>query len=346
MTKTKLSITEVVIKNLYAHPFLEKYGLSKITDFEIAQMAKFDIPVGQVIATKDNAVIHGWDEVLTAKKMGNKSISVLTIDIDADMVIQVTSMKNMRRKLSRIQQAELIVELRHYMNHNEKGVAWKDEIPGDEINKKIGFLIGYSYGMTNQLERIYKYDSGLLNRVDEGEMSLTEAISLLPKIRTQASPVVNAGIAASSTGTDHGKDPASGSSSHIPAVVPVDDIDTDDPIVSGVCGDCIIDPAPETSTGILPTKVKVEEWDFAGEKKTSPCESIEEIVIRFASGKEIKLQAGNDCVAGSVFGKEANNITYGGGKRHTVDNSEFHVFKSTQNSHLQVIIYNGDHLAA
>lgn len=339
-----MTIEEAAIKNLYVHPFLEKYGISKITDFEIAQMLKFDLPAGQVIMTKDNAVIHGWDEVSIMKKMGKKTLTVLVLDIDADMVIQITSMKNMRRRLSRIQQAELIVELRHYMTTNEKGIVWKEEVPGDEINKKMGFLTGYSYGMINQLERIYKYNSELLHDIDEGLLTFTEAAGMLPKTRSKAIPLGNVDAESLKMSTDIQREEL-----HTPSIQITEDENEAEKQSGGTvveCQDCIVESENDAVTGILPVKVKTDGWNFAGEKKTEPCESIEELVVRFASGKEIKLFSDNGKVNGSVFGKAASTIEYGGGIRHTVDGTEFHVFKSLINSHLQVIIYNADNLAA
>src|SRR5690606_23719359 len=71
------------------------------------------------------------------------------------------------------------------------------------------------------------------------------------------------------------------------------------------CEDCVVEAESGSSTGIHPSKVNTGIWDFAGEKKTVPCEPIEELVVRFASGREIKLFSENGMVNGTVFGKAA-----------------------------------------
>src|SRR5690606_38106534 len=105
------SIRNIKISKLTINPFLSKYGIHKLSAFEIQELKRFDIPVGQVLATEDNSVLFNWDAVEEANKRGMKEVAITVIEgIDADESIQVISLKNMRRKLSRYQQAELIVE--------------------------------------------------------------------------------------------------------------------------------------------------------------------------------------------------------------------------------------------
>lgn len=329
ITATKTTIT---IKDLTIHPFLAKYGITEITDFEAAQYKKFSLPPGDVICTKNNDVLYNYEAVETARKIGLKTLDVTVLDIDTDTVIQVVSFKNMRRRLSRRQQAELIVELRKYMDETKAGKEWKKEIDGDEINKKIGFLVGYSYGMVNQLERIYKYNPDLLIKIDNGKMTFTEAANALPKPpkqkenapdkqpgTKQPNPPTNNTNQAGDTLSSHGE-PTKGASK------PTENCTTDE--------------------GIAPQKVNTENWDLAGERNTEPCEDIKELVIKFASGKEVKLVVQDRNVDAKIFGKSTSDVQYQGGKQHKVDGTKYHLFKSAQDSQIQIVFYNDENLAA
>ncbi len=342
MKKITANKTTVKTTDLTMNPFLAKYGKTKITDFEVGQYIKFSLPPGDVICTTNKDVLHNFEAVETAMRMGLKEMEVTMLDIDSDAAIQVISFKNMRRRLSRLQQAELIASLRKYMNETEAGKIWKEEVPGEEINRKIGFLVGYSYGMINQLERIYKYNPDLLSKIDDGDMTFTEALESLPKVRK---PDIQVNTSELTTESKADTTPAP---SHVESEV--DGSDTTEEIAistdtAGIeCESCQTDVI--AADGIKPAKVETDDWDFAGQKQTVPCESIQELVIRFASGKEMKLQADNGSISAEIFGKGTGNIKYGGGIQHNVDGSQFHVFKGPDNSQIQVIIYNSDNLAA
>ncbi len=337
VTKTTVKITDFTM-----NPFLAKYGKTKITDFEVGQYIKFNLPPGDVICTKNKDVLHNYEAVETAKRMGLKEMEVTMLDIDTDAAIQVICFKNMRRRLSRLQQAELIAELRKYMNETEAGRIWKEEVPGEEINKKIGFLVGYSYGMINQLERIYKYNHDLLSRIDDGEITFAQALESLPKVR-KPDIQVNEPKSIIAPSVDSTVQPMT-TEPDIQTDTIVDSEANNNGTAGATCEDCITDAV--TPDGIKPVKVETDGWDFAGQKHTVPCEGIQELVIRFSSGKEIKLQAGNGSISAEIFGKDTGSIVYGGGIRHSVDGSQFHIFKGPDNSQIQVIIYNSDNLAA
>jgi hypothetical protein len=318
MKTTTIVIKDIAVNDLTANPFLVKYGIHKLSDFEVKQLKRYNLPPGQVIATADNSVLYNWEAIEHAKKVGMKKIAVAVIEgLDEDDVIQIVSVKNMRKKLSRYQLAELIIELRAYLDENPSGKAWKDEIPGNNVIEKVAFLLGYSYGMTASIQKIYKYNPGLLKKIDEGEMTFTQAdeLSSPPK---KAATVNNVMPPACEEGEEDSAGEEENGSTSTP--------------------DSVATPE-ETS--------KPDQWRFAGEKQTVPCEEIASVEIVYKSGRKIALNVTNRSAEGSIDGKKTRQLQYSGGKFHPVDQSEFHVISTEHDkAGFQFISWNTEAMAA
>ena len=327
MNTSTIVIKKIAVHNLTANPFLSKYGVHKLSQFEIKQLVKFNLPPGQVIATENNSVLFNMEAVEHAIKTGLKEIDVVVIEgLDEDEVIQVISLKNMRKKLSRYRLAELIVELRAYLDENPSGKAWRDEIPGAKVIEKVAFLLGYSYGMTTSILKIYKYNSGLLKKIDDGEMTFTEA-DALSSPQKDAAPV-NEVVPASCAGV----------------VTPIEEVfkqvhEVDEPV--NIPGS--VPSAPDVQPGTS----EPDKWRFAGEKQAVPCEDIESVTIVYKSGRKIEFNNTDGNVEGSIGGKKTRALQYSGGKLHPVDQSEFHVISTEHDkAGFQLITWNTDAMAA
>lgn len=169
-------VIKVKVSDLKVSPYLQKYGISTIPDFVTKQMKKFDLKPSQIIVTKDNTVIHNVEALEQAKQLNLKEVDAVIIDgLEEDELIQVTAFKNMGKTVKRRVIAEVIQELDEYMTNDEKGKIWKDEIPGSRICDKISFLIGKSYGSVYSIREMYKYNTDLLDKIDERAITIKEA---------------------------------------------------------------------------------------------------------------------------------------------------------------------------
>jgi len=325
MKQTNTITKKMLVADLHLNTFLKKYGVKKLSDFEVKQLVKFNLPPDQVIGTQDGSVLYNWEAVEYAKKAGLKEIDVVVIEgLDEDEVIQVVSLKNIHRKLSRHLLAELIIELRRYMDENPMGQHWKDEVPGKDVVSKIGFLLDYSYGMTSQILKIYKYNPSLLKKIDEGEMTFTQALNFCLPPKQSTAPE---------------KQTLEEDEEDVPAEMSVEEQQ---------------DNVDETGNDNLDNKEKTttepehpQQWRVAGEKHTVPCEPIAEIIIRYPSGKEVTVNMNDNEVEGMFNGKKTSPLQYSGGKFHAKDNSEFHFITTPgDKAGLSVIFWNSNGLAA
>lgn len=318
LSNAYVELKEVNLTDLNIHPFLKRYGLGKITDFELKQISRLNLPPGEIIVSATNLVLSNWEAVEIARKQKLKKVIVVMVKgIDDDEFIQVSSLKNMRRRLSRYMQAELIIELREYLSNNPYGKIWKDEIPGDCIPKKIGTLIGYSYGMINQIERIYKYNAGLLQQIDDGELTISQAIKNLPSMKdAEDMPEGNENNETKSNESDEEE---------------------------GEGGEPSDEPKPK-----LPiVKGSGPRSGFAGQKQMVECEPISGIKITYASGKTLDLSIVEGIASGTLAGKEMVDLIYSSPLFHPIDNSEFHVLSDESGkAGLQIAFWNIESLAA
>lgn len=321
MKKTTTQISTVSPHKLFLHPFLGKYGICKPTDFEISQLSKYDLKPGQVIATDDKKVIYNWEGVLQAKQLKLKEIEVVTISgLSEDEVIQITSFKNIRKKLSRKQTAELIVDLREHLTENPTGIKWKEDIPGNKTDEKIAFLLDCSYGTVFSLHDIYKYDTSLLDKIDADELSLTEALEEIQKIKNKLKS------------KDERNDSEEGNEGE-----PTNEL-------SPTNGTPKTPKVNEQNEHNTETAIN-EKWRYAGEKQMVECEAIASITVRYVSGRTEELKITNKTACLSSNPVEV--LKYNGGRFHPRDNSSFHCFTNTNGrTGIEFITWNIEKKAA
>lgn len=325
----KFETKTVNVKDLNIHPFLKKYGIIELSDFEIQQLNRFNLPIGEVLITSDSHVLCNWEAVEEARRRGIDKIEVtVLIGVNKDMLIQVISVKKMRQYLSRMRQAELIVELSNYLTENPEGKKWCKDIPGKSTNEKVGALIGYSYGMVYQTREIYKYCPDLLAQIDKGNMTFTSAIAEVQKQKDKLTPPK----AFEPTETDQEDTP-------IENVVPCETL---------VTGTNAEQPVPV----LVPTKVNCDpakeqsKWRYAGEQHMVECEPISGITITYPSGKKLELAVNGNIATGTIDGTAIKQLEYFG-KTHERDNSEIHhMTTDKERIMIELILTNTDKIAA
>ncbi|MEZ5018106.1 MAG: hypothetical protein R2800_13690 [Flavipsychrobacter sp.] len=338
MKKVKMVYTtstkSVKIQDLKVSEFLAKYGMSIVDDFIINQLKKFGLGVGQVIVTKDNLVIHNAEALKEAKKLNLKEIIVTVInELDTDEIIQVTSFKNIGKKISRRSIAELILVLREYITDNRKGIKWAKEIPGSKPNEKIAYLLGVSYGKIFSILDMYKYNTDLLDEIDAGDKTIREAEEEIKEIKKKLSQ-----DDAGSGNSDNSCDDITEES---PADAESDDTDNQEQAIEE-SEDRTSEPSKEDDTTNVQINRKTK-WMYSGEKDMKPCENISGITVTYESGRieEVSISNGVACLKSD--GVKVREYSYKQGLLHEYDGSEIHCINTNDYNHtIQLIITNNN----
>ncbi|PQJ09601.1 hypothetical protein CJD36_016815 [Flavipsychrobacter stenotrophus] len=181
-TNYTINVKMMPVNQLKQAAMLKRYGIDKPSEFEIDQLGRFGLTehLKGVVITATGVVLCNWEFVQVAKAAKIKEIEVTTIEnLLDDEIPQVVSLMNVRKRLTKKALANLIIDYRDYLTKNETGITWACDVPGDSTDAKIGKLIGYSYGMVNGYQKIYKYHPEFLGMIDKDEMSYTEALKAI-----------------------------------------------------------------------------------------------------------------------------------------------------------------------
>jgi len=303
-------VSKVKVSDLKVSPYLQKYGVSTVPDFVTKQMKKFNLKPDQIIATKDNIVLYNAEGLEQAKQLNLKEVDVVIIDgLEEDELIQVTAFKNMGKKVKRRVIAEVIRELEEYMTNDEKGKVWKDEVPGSRINDKISFLIGKSYGSVYSIREMYKYNTDLLDKIDNGSITIKEAEEEIAMLKKNEEDELN--------GDGNGEENENHSESEE-------------------------DNADETS-GETDVKGKKKPRRLAGERNMVECEPLVGIELTYKSGRKSFIAADGSQACLESDGIVVRDYKYESHLFHPEDNSEIHTFITDKDKNsIQVSIVNRD----
>ncbi|MCB0539352.1 MAG: hypothetical protein KDE33_17690 [Bacteroidetes bacterium] len=327
----------VKVKDLKVSDFLAKYGMSIVDDFIIRQLKKFGLGVGQVIVTKDNLVIHNAEALKEAKKLNLKEIDVIVInELDTDEIIQVTSFKNIGKKISRRSIAELILVLQEYITDNNKGIEWAKEVPGSKPNEKIGYLLGVSYGKIYSILDMYKYNTDLLDEIDAGDKKIGEAEEEIKEIKKKLSE--------EDSGSEDSGNACNGTQEDNSTDIGADDMVGQENKNEKSEEESEDDAPDSTSKEDNTTSVRVNrktKWMYAGEKDMKPCRKISGITVRYESGKTEQIDISNGIACLKKNGIEVRKYNYKTGIYHKYDGSEFHCMNTENyNQTIQLIFTN------
>lgn len=308
-------VMKVKVNELKVSSYLKNYGIATMPDFIINQMKKFDLKPDQIIVTKDNIVIHNAEALEQAKKLKLKEVEVTVInELEEDEIIQVTTFKNMDKKVKRRDVAEIIQELVDYMTNDKKGKIWKDEIPGSRINDKVSFLIGKSYGTVYSIREIYKYNTDLLDKIDNGTITIKEAEEEIERLK------MNMQAELYGNGNNDGERNES-----------VLDNEHEG------CSNC----NNENNGDKDDAKVKKKPNRLAGEKNMVECEPLVAIQFIYKSGKSNYLIADGSQACLECDGIVIRDYIYESHLIHPDDGSEIHTFVTEKDKNLiQLSIVN------
>lgn len=172
----------VDIFSLSKHFLVDSMGYLRPDDLYISGLAELG-PTKRPIITEDMKYVTSPDLIDALKELGVKEVDVLVLDganqNDLLKIINFESRPMYRGSKSLLYKT--IKTLQHHLWNTDEGKEWYKQIHGDDINEKIGTLVGYKKSTISRIKSIGDNDFTYLEQVDDvdTEMTLRRAEEIL-----------------------------------------------------------------------------------------------------------------------------------------------------------------------
>ncbi|MFA6151021.1 MAG: hypothetical protein WC716_06865 [Chitinophagaceae bacterium] len=168
--------------SLSAHPIVQALGYIRPDDLYIGELKYFGL-IKPVIITDDDYYISNPDYIDAALQLGEKNIDVVVIEGASinDIIRLINFESRLAYRASKTLLYKIIKVLQEHLWNTPEGRVWAETIEGENIDKKIGLIVGYSGSTVALVKSIGKKDPTLLDRIDDpdGDMTLTKAMNQL-----------------------------------------------------------------------------------------------------------------------------------------------------------------------
>lgn len=192
----------VLVSSLTIHPGIELLDSTMQNDVFKIFYDEFQYLETPVI-TEDNYVITHAIDVLAAKEAAIENIDVVVLkNVSEEQVIRFISFKEViRHGKNRVALSQSIKLLTNHLTKTESGKEWAKSIPGAKTRKKVANILGVSDGTVQNVSAIAKHNPELLEKIDAGETTNTEALDKRPKVVPFVSKKRYENVLLSNTGT-------------------------------------------------------------------------------------------------------------------------------------------------
>lgn len=164
--------------SLSAHPIVATLGYLRPDDLYLNELKHFGL-YKPVIITDDGLYISNPDYIDAALQLGEKNIDVIIIEgaSNNDIIRLINFESRVAYRASKTLLYKTIKMLQEHLWNTPEGRVWAENIEGENIDKKIGSIVGYSGSLVALVKSIGKKDPTLLDRIDDpdGDMTLTKA---------------------------------------------------------------------------------------------------------------------------------------------------------------------------
>jgi len=167
-TKEKRNISDLII-----HPIINKIGYLRPDDLYISDLKYFGT-FKPVIITDANQYITLPEYIDAARQIGSDEIDVLVIKNtnDTDLLRLINFESRLNYQGNKVALFNIISILEWNLWNTASGRIWKDELPGNNINEKIGRLVGYKPSSISMIKYVGKINPKLLECIDDPESTL------------------------------------------------------------------------------------------------------------------------------------------------------------------------------
>lgn len=170
------------LMSLSAHPIVKTLGYIRPDDLYLSELKYFGL-YKPVIITEDDYYISNPDYIDAALQLGEKNIEVIVIEGAStnDIVRLINFESRLAYRASKTLLYKTVKMLQEHLWNTPEGRVWAETIEGENIDKKIGSIVGYSGSTIALVKSIGKKDPTLLDRIDDpdGDMTLTKAMNQL-----------------------------------------------------------------------------------------------------------------------------------------------------------------------
>lgn len=166
------------IKTTFYQPSHEKEVVQSVS-----KANKLILPVTHACVHKgSNELIAQGIYLQVALEEGQEKIQVAIVDFPTDYLLQVVA-THWEAPKQLAKKAPLITILKDYYSIKKKGVGaiFREDAEDMKLNEFVAAILGTNRTYLAQIEAIYDFQPALLDKVDEGEVSLPDAFAVVPK---------------------------------------------------------------------------------------------------------------------------------------------------------------------
>jgi len=162
--------------DLKIHPLLNVIGFEQPDNFFTEHANHFNYLERSVITEDMFAITHPTD-VLAAQQLNKDKIEVVIMKgATIHDVIKFISFKDVwQHGKSRKKIFDMITFLTDHLTQTVEGKAWAKELNGKKTRQKVAGVMNVSDGTVKNVSRIGKNDPEMLDKIDNGEMTSTDA---------------------------------------------------------------------------------------------------------------------------------------------------------------------------
>lgn len=174
--------TSIKIGLLKKHKLVDEMGYLKPDELYVSQLSEIQLQKYPIV-TEDSYYLTQPDFIEAMLALGTDEIEVLVImGATINDLMKIINFES--RPWYRASKSLLYKTVKTLQNHfwnSAEGRAWKESLPGDDINDTIGKLVGYSKSTISNIKFIGDKDYALLDKIDDPDedMTLTRARLLI-----------------------------------------------------------------------------------------------------------------------------------------------------------------------
>lgn len=164
------------VESLRLHEIIENIGFVQPDNMYKAELKYLGI-YKEIVVTEDGRCLNMPDILLAAIEMKVEYVDVLVIETESEHAwLRLINFDNRHiYRGSKKALYEVIKLLQNHLWNDKQGRAWYDELPGDNINEKIGALVGYKASTISNIKFIGDKNITYLEKVDDPESDMNMA---------------------------------------------------------------------------------------------------------------------------------------------------------------------------
>ncbi len=162
------------LSEIKKHPLVDQMGYLRPDELYIEQLAEIGLYKAPLI-TEDGYYITLPDYIEASIQIGAKEIDVIVIEgCNGNDLLKIINFESRPwYRASKTILYKSIKTLQQHLWNTDEGRAWRDSLPGGDVNDVIGRLVGYSASTISLVKYIGENNYPLLDQVDDPDVDMT-----------------------------------------------------------------------------------------------------------------------------------------------------------------------------